>query len=260
MYSGGVICFSVNSGSNGNSIYVEAGDVRLLFDAGLSGERTLERLALRGRDVRAITAVIISHEHRDHVCGTGVLARKFGLPVYITAATYAGAGEVNLGRIDRLHFFDRRRPLVFGDVTVTPHATPHDAAEPAVFAVEHAGSRLGVLTDLGCVFAGLPELLGGLDGVYIESNYDPDMLECGPYPPPLKRRIRSEHGHLSNQEAAELVCRHAGGRLQWVCLSHLSETNNTPELAVGTHAAIVGRRRPIHLAPRYEVGPVLRVE
>jgi phosphoribosyl 1,2-cyclic phosphodiesterase len=258
-YHAGVICFSVNSGSNGNCIYVEADGVRLLFDAGISGRRTAERLALRGRSVRDVDAVIISHDHRDHVACAGVLGRKFRLPVYLSAAT-AAAAEWFIGRVPDQRLLRPGEALHFGGVTVQSHRTPHDGAEPVAFVVSDGRRRLGILTDLGCVFDGLAGILRGLDAVFLESNYDPELLAYGPYPPALKRRIAGDGGHLSNVEAAELVAGLKTDRLQWVALAHLSEVNNTPELALRTHRRIAGRRRPVHLAGRHEAGPLLKVQ
>ncbi len=253
-----MICFSLNSGSNGNCIYVESDGVRLLFDAGVSGRRTAERLAAHGRDVREVDAVVISHDHADHIRCAGILARKFRLPVYMTPRTHRSAREwLPLGTIPDLRLFRAGDALRFGSTTVHTVATPHDAVDPVVFVVAAAGRRLGILTDLGCVFQGLGELLGTLDAAFLESNYDPRMLAAGPYPPALRRRIAGDGGHLSNAESAELAAS-AGRRLQWVALSHLSEVNNAPELAVATHRSIAGRRRPIHVAGRY--GPSDRLE
>jgi phosphoribosyl 1,2-cyclic phosphodiesterase len=255
-----MICFSVNSGSNGNCIYVEAGGVRLLFDAGISGKRVQDRLTAKGRDVRDVQAVVISHDHSDHVRCAGILHRKFGLPVYMTPGTHRAAGACGIGPIADLRTFRPGQTLEFGPVQVEAIGTPHDAAEPHVFVIAADGKRLGILTDLGCVFAGLPELLGSLDAVFLESNYDPAMLANGPYPDFLKRRIAGDSGHISNQESAELVRTSAGARLQWVALSHLSEVNNTPELAERKHREIVGNVRTILVAPRYDAGPILHVE
>ncbi len=255
-----MICLSLNSGSNGNCIYVEAEGVRLLFDAGISGRRTAERLALHGQDVRRVDAVIISHDHIDHVRCAGVLARKFNLPVWMTPATLRAAGRYALGRIDRLHGFRAGQTLRFGPVRVQTLPTPHDAADPLAFVVCAAGRRLGILTDLGHVFPGLGQALGELDAAFLESNYDPEMLEAGPYPAALKRRIRGQSGHLSNFEAAELVASAGNGRLQWVALSHLSEINNTPELALETHRAIARTARPAHVAGRYGPSELLAIE
>jgi len=267
-----MICFSLNSGSNGNCIYVEADGVRLLFDAGISGKRTAERLASRGRDPGGVDAVIISHDHHDHVRCAGILSRKFGLPVYMTADAHAAGSRYDLGPIADLRLFEPGADLAFGPVTVQTVPTPHDAAGAVAFVVAAGGRRLGILTDLGHVFAGLGDLLGGLDAAFLESNYDPDMLASGPYPTYLKRRIAGAGGHLSNVEAAELVASAGGpptrfnalgtpcdGRLQWVALSHLSEINNTPRVAVRTHRRIAGRARPVHVAGRYGVGGLLEI-
>lgn len=256
----GMICISVNSGSNGNCIYVEAEGVRLLLDAGVSGKRTAERLAAHRRDIRDVDAVIVSHDHTDHIACAGVMARKFGLPVYMTERTAREGGRYRLGPIDRLEHFRAGEAISFGPVTVETHPTPHDAAEPVCFVVSAGGRRLGILTDLGHVFDGLGDLLAGLDAAFLESNYDPDMLDGGPYPAFLKSRIRGRRGHISNDEAAELVASSADGRLQWVALSHLSEANNTPRLAQRTHRRIVGPARPVHVAPRYGVGKPLKIE
>ncbi len=256
-----MICFSVNSGSNGNCIYVEADGVGLLFDAGVSGKRTAERLATHGRDVRDVAAAIISHDHADHVGCAGILSRKFGLPVYMTARTHrAGEKWCRLGAIAGLNHFTPGETLTFGPVKVYTITTPHDAAEPVAFVVAAGGKRLGIFTDLGCVFEGLAEAVATLDAVFLESNYDPHMLARGPYPASVKRRIIGDSGHLSNAEAAQLVASAADGRLQWVALSHLSEANNSPEVAVATHARIAGERRPLIVAGRSGPSKRLRVQ
>jgi phosphoribosyl 1,2-cyclic phosphodiesterase len=255
-----MISFSVNSGSNGNCIYVESDDVRLLLDAGVSGLRTASRLAGHGRDVAAVRAVIISHDHADHIRCAGVLARKFRLPVYMTRAVFAVCERYALGPIPDVYFFRPGQTLTFGHVSVATCPTPHDAADPVSFVISDGRRRLGILTDLGRVFERLPRVLSRLDAVFLESNYDPQMLAAGPYPPALKRRIAGGAGHLSNVQAGELVRDHADGRLQWVCLAHLSQVNNTPEIALGTHLEIAGRGRPVHVAGRHAPGSLLRIE
>ena len=255
-----MICFSLNSGSNGNCIYVEHEGVRLLLDAGISGKRTAERLAQHGRDVREVDAVIISHDHIDHIRCAGILARKFGLAVYMTPETYRRGRRYDLGRIDALRYFQAGDTLRFGPVRVETHPTAHDGADPVSFVVAAGGRRLGILTDLGHVSVGVERLLGRLDAVFLESNYDPEMLASGPYPGYLKRRITGDGGHISNVEAAEMVAAACDGRLQWVALSHLSEINNTPDLAAGTHRRIAGAGRPVHVASRHGPGRLLRIE
>lgn len=256
-----MLCWSINSGSNGNCIYVEADGVRLLFDAGISGKQACDRLAAGGRDIHRVDAVIISHDHSDHVRCAGIYARKFGLPIYMTCRTHQQACSYSdLGEIADLRHFDAGTAITIGSVRIEPVPTPHDAADPVAFVVQAEKRRLGILTDLGCVFPGLPALMESLDAAYLESNYDPEMLQNGPYPPFLKDRIISDRGHISNFEAAELVLQYATDRMQWISLSHLSETNNTPHLAKHTHHNIVGPRRPIYVADRYASSHVLKVE
>ena len=253
-----MLTFSLQSGSNGNAIYVEAGDVRLLFDAGISGKQAQLRLASHGRDIRDVDAVILSHDHVDHVRCAGVYQRKFGLPVYMTQTTRR-AIWCDLGELPDVRYFRSGEPITFGSVTVHSIRTPHDAADAVAFVVEHEGKRLGVLVDLGHPFARLARLLEDLDAAYLESNYDPVMLEQGPYPPHLKTRIRGVGGHLSNFEAAELVQGCKARRPRWIALAHLSEQNNHPEVATDTHRALLGESYPLHLAGRNGPSDVLEV-
>jgi len=250
---------SLQSGSNGNSIYVEAGGVRLLLDAGISGIRAQERLALHGRDIAAVDGVLISHDHADHARGMGIFHRKFGLPVYVTAETYLASKRHRLGEIEDIRHFSSGETLRFGQVTVETIATPHDGADGVVFVVDDGKHRLGVLTDLGHVFSELEDIIGSLDAALLESNYDPDMLATGPYPDWLKERIEGSGGHISNFESTELLLKAASKRMKWVCLAHLSKDNNTPRLAIETHSRILGKRLPIYVATRYEATGVLEV-
>lgn len=238
---------ALQSGSTGNSIYVETEGVRLLFDAGISGRQAELRLAAHGRDIRSVDGLLISHDHRDHTCGMAIYQRKFGLPVYITEKTLAAASKEPRQLTD-VRFYKAGGTLRFGRVTVETVPTPHDCADGVAFVVDDGRRRLGILTDLGHPFAALREVLPTLDAVLLESNYDRDLLEGGPYPPHLKARIRGPHGHLSNDEAAELLSPVAGQRLKWACLAHLSEHNNEPRLAVRTHQARFGRHLPLYVA------------
>ncbi len=251
---------SLQSGSNGNSIYVEAAGARLLFDAGISGRQARERLRQHGRDITAATALLISHDHRDHTCGMGVFQRSFGVPIWATETTMAAAhAKCRLGTLRNVNHFRAGSTLRFGDVRVETIPTPHDGVDGVAFVVDDGTRRLGILTDLGHVFAELPALIGSLDAVVLESNFDPEMLERGPYPEFLKSRIRGLGGHLSNQEAAELLAPCAGGRLRWACLAHLSAENNSHEVALRAHHAVYGDRLPLHVAGRHEPTPVLHV-
>ncbi len=243
---------SLQSGSNGNGYFVESGGVRLLFDAGLTGAVTTDRLDAVGVDITSIQGIIISHDHSDHIRGVGVLHRRYGIPVWMTHGTYDRAVQKNrIGRLSHPHLFQAADTLTFGHISVETLATTHDAADGVCFVVDNGSRRLGIMTDLGCRFLGLREAVASLDGVLLESNYDPVMLQNGRYPADLQRRIRSDKGHLSNDEAAELLC-HAGKKLRWACLGHLSEENNEPALALKTHRRILGQSFPLLTASRYD--------
>src|SRR5512142_775696 len=170
-----MIAISLQSGSNGNCIYVETNGVRLLFDAGITGVQADERLKAHGRDIRSVDAVIISHDHGDHIRHAGVFHRKFGLPIYVTPATLAAAASrCMLGKLKDVRHFRSSEKLSFGGVSVQAVPTPHDGADGSVFVVEAGTKRLGIMTDLGHVFQGLAHLVSSLDAVFLESNYDPD--------------------------------------------------------------------------------------
>ncbi len=252
-----MITFSLQSGSNGNCIYVEAGGMKILFDAGISGKLAEFRLKEYGRDIRDCQALFISHDHSDHIRCAGIYQRKFGLPIYVTRPTLQAAR--GLGRLRDVRLFHSGRRIAMGPVTISTVRTPHDAADGLSFVVEHEGKRLGILTDLGHPFQGLSSTLSDLDAAYLESNYDPQMLETGRYPPALKDRIRGKGGHLSNIQSALLVKQCVRSRLRWICIAHLSEENNHPELALATHHKHIGRDFPIYLASRYETSPLLSV-
>ncbi len=251
---------SLQSGSNGNCIYVEANGMKLLFDAGITGSQVQERLALHGRDAEAVDAVLISHDHIDHCRSMGVLHRAFGLPVYATAKTYEAAKRHALGKIDDMRKFQSGERVKIGKVVVETIPTPHDAEDGVVFVVDDGKCRLGILTDLGHVFDGLGDVIASLDAVLLESNYDPEMLANGRYSESLKQRITGPHGHISNFEAAELLNTAASKRMKWACLGHLSQDNNTPKLALATHRKILGDRLPLLVATRYEVSGVMQIE
>jgi phosphoribosyl 1,2-cyclic phosphodiesterase len=244
---------SLQSGSNGNCLWVEAEGVGLIIDAGISGVQAEKRLAAHGRSIGDAQGLVISHDHADHARSAGVFARKFKLTVHATRATLkAAVSHHKLGEISQVRPFAAGEILDFGPLAVETYSTPHDGADPVAFVVESRGVRLGVLTDLGHVFAGLSELVRTLDAVFIESNHDPAMLERGPYPGWLKRRISGPAGHLSNRDAAGLIAGPGAERLRWACLAHLSEQNNDPDLALETHREIYGDDLAVHVASRYE--------
>lgn len=257
---------SLQSGSNGNCFYVESNGTRLLFDAGISARVAQERLDQHGRDIKQADALFISHDHSDHIKSMGVFQRKFGVAVYVTRATLNAAYKhKRVGPMQRVRFFTAGDSVEFvgengAKTFVHTVPTPHDSADGVAFIIEDEnGSRVGILTDLGHVFAGLKEVLESLDAVVIESNYDNEMLQYGRYPEYLKRRIRGRGGHLSNHEAAELLKETKGDRLKWACLCHLSNDNNEPDLAVRTHKRLLGEEFPVYVASRDEVSRVLEI-
>jgi phosphoribosyl 1,2-cyclic phosphodiesterase len=258
-YNTSMKVISLQSGSNGNCVYVEANGVKLLFDAGITGNLVQERLAVHGRDV-AVDAVLISHDHIDHCRSMGILNRMFGLPIYATAKTYDAAKRFSLGEINDLRHFQSGETVKVGQVVVETIPTPHDAEDGVVFVVDDGKHRLGIMTDLGHVFSGLSDVVASLDGVLLESNYDPDMLANCARPEWLKKRIAGPEGHISNFEAADLLYTAASTRMKWACLGHLSEENNTPKLALATHRKILGDRLPLFVASRYEVSGVMEID
>ena len=216
------------------------------------------RLALAGRDIARVDALIISHDHTDHVRCAGIYQRKFGIPLCVTEKTLRAArSSHDLGALREVSHFRAGGSMQFGRVRVETIPTPHDGADGVAFIVDDGESRLGIFTDLGHVYEDLKGALSSVDAALIESNYDPDMLQNGPYPRYLKNRIAGPGGHISNIESAELIARY-GPRLRWVCLGHLSGENNTPELALRTHRA-VNAGMSCHIAGRNGAGGLLAV-
>ncbi len=243
------------SGSKGNSIYVEAGTVRLLIDAGLSGRELLSRLSVIGVEGRQLDAILISHEHSDHVRGAGSLSRKLKIPLVVTDPTRQ-AGSAFLGKT-AICEFESGSPFAFRDVVIDPFPTTHDANDPVGFIIECAEGRIGMATDLGIATRLVQEKLKGCRVLVLESNHDEEMLANGPYPWPLKQRIRSRHGHLSNSESAALLDEIIHPGLEAVFLAHLSEVNNDPRIAFVTAKKSLTNGNVC--APRLMVGDQHRV-
>lgn len=220
----------LGGGSKGNATYVEQGATRLLIDAGFSGRELEARLAALGVDPAGLSAIVISHEHSDHIRGAGVLSRRYRLPLLANRATFeAAAGD--LGRPAAVREFTTGSAFVCGEILIHPFAVSHDAAEPVGFLLQAGGKLLGHCTDLGMVSRLVRQRLTGCHALVLECNHDREMLLNGPYPPALKQRVRSRHGHLSNLDAAAFLRELLHPGLQQVVLSHLSATNNTPALA-----------------------------
>ena len=224
---------SLGSGSKGNGTLVRAGDTLVLVDCGFTLRETTQRLASLGLAPEDLSAVLITHEHGDHVRGAGALARKHGTPLY---STFGTARAVS-GKAAGFHGADWRevrpgRGFQLADLTVTPVTVPHDALEPCQYRFGWGGRELGVLTDLGSVTPHVVAAYQDCDALVLECNHEPDLLAAGPYPASLKRRVGGNLGHLSNQQAAALLAQCNLDRLQHLVLSHLSEQNNTPAHAL----------------------------
>lgn len=219
------------SGSKGNAIYVSDGTTSILVDAGLSGIEIQRRMAAAGLDVHGLSAIVVSHEHSDHIRGVGVLARRYDLPVYLTRNT-ASAATGQLGHIGDIRHFDIGRSFAVAALTLHPFAISHDARDPSGFTISRSGRKIGIATDLGIATGMVKHHLQNCALLVLEANHDPAMLTEGPYPWPLKQRIKSRSGHLSNQDSRDLLGEIKHDGLCHVVLAHLSETNNTAEKAL----------------------------
>jgi phosphoribosyl 1,2-cyclic phosphodiesterase len=230
----------LGSGSSGNALAVCGSDGTLLLDCGFSARETDRRLIAAGIDPASVRAVLVSHEHSDHIRGVRVFASRHRIPVYASRGTRIASGLE--GQVPEVRAIAPGETLTVASLTVTAFRTSHDAAEPLGFRLEGAcGSTLGVLTDSGTVTGEMLEALSGCDVLAVESNHDEEMLEHGPYPWFLKQRIRSAEGHLSNGAAAALVTRLASDRLTRVVGLHLSSTNNTARLATSSLVGALAR-------------------
>lgn len=225
----------LGSGSRGNGMVVEAGRTRILIDCGFSLKELLGRLGRLGLEAEQLDGVVVTHEHQDHIGGIGPLARRFRLPVWMTAGTWRSG---RAGDIDVPNLFSSHHPFAVGDIELQPFPVPHDAKEPAQFVFGDGSLRLGLLTDTGRGTPHIVEQLTGVDGLVLECNHDAAMLEGGPYPPSLKQRVGGDQGHLSNAQAADILNALDHSRLQHLVAAHLSEKNNTPDHATAALAAV----------------------
>lgn len=244
----------LGSGSTGNATLVEADGVRVLVDAGFSGRDLEHRMRAVGTDPTSLSAILITHDHGDHTRGMGVLARRFGVPLYLTAKTQAACSPLLTGK-ERIRHYASLVPFRIGPFEVMPFLTVHDAADPVAITVRHvdSGAKMGVATDLGRPTAPVRAALAGCHMLVLEANHDEAMLWSGPYPWSVKQRIASSHGHLSNRAAAELAVELHHPNLVAVALAHLSEHCNDGGLAhavIGAALARVGFRGRLEVAPQ----------
>lgn len=225
---------SLGSGSRGNATLIERGPTRLLLDCGFSLKETCSRLARLGLSGEDLTALLVSHEHRDHISGAGVLAREFRLPLWATPGTLEGVEAVGIGALPDIRFFNSHEPFAIDGIEIMPFPVPHDAREPCHFVFSDGRHRIGVLTDAGSSTPHIERCLTGCDALAIECNHDLQMLAGGPYPPVLKKRVGGPYGHLDNNAAAEILSTLDVGGLQHLVAMHVSEINNSPALVRAT--------------------------
>jgi len=251
----------LGSGSGGNVLVLESGSHRLMVDAGFSCREIEKRLTKVDIEAAGFDGLILTHEHSDHTRGVKRFCRRHNVPVYATAGTLEGLGLREAGIEVRV--LASGRPAEVGSFLLEPFAIPHDAREPIGLVVQDAaGRRLGLVADLGARSQLAWGRLTELDALILESNHDLDMLRSGPYPWPLKQRVASRHGHLSNREAAEGIAELDSSHLQWVVLYHLSRTNNLPALAVDSVGEALSREgspAEICVASQFEPTPWMEV-
>ena len=228
---------SIASGSSGNCIYTGTENCGILIDAGISAKRIEQGLASIDRDIKEIKGIFVSHEHSDHIKGIGVLARKHHIPIYGTSGTIEAIKHTScLGAIDEelYHVIHAEETVQIDDLAVKPFKISHDAAEPVAYRMECGSKSAAIATDLGFYNQEIVDKLQNLDVLLLESNHDTHMLQVGGYPYPLKQRILSDRGHLSNESAGKLLCHLLHDDLKAVFLGHLSKENNYEELAYET--------------------------
>jgi phosphoribosyl 1,2-cyclic phosphodiesterase len=248
---------SLGSGSKGNATLVEAGENRVLVDCGFSCAETEKRLARFALTPDQLDAILVTHEHSDHISGVARLSRRYGIPVWMTAGTEAVHKG---GELAAWHCINSHEAFSIGDLAVHPFPVPHDAREPCQFVFSYGERRLGLLTDVGSITTHMVNALNDLDALILECNHDPGMLAQGPYPPSLKQRVGGPYGHLSNRQAAELLGKISTDRLQCLVAAHLSEKNNHPQLAFDSLVAVDGGERyPIIIADQPDGLPWMTV-
>lgn len=231
---------SLSSGSSGNCQYIETNNMRILVDAGLSGKKTQELLASIDVDPTSIDCILVTHEHMDHVKGAGILSRRFDIPIYANKSTWESM-ECDLGKLknENIKIFETGSDFELGDLGVLPFKISHDCSEPVGYSFYNKNKKISVVTDTGCIDNDIKKTITNSNLLMIESNHDSEMLRMGSYPWFLKKRVSGEFGHLSNEDAGNLIAEVLSGKNENILLGHLSRENNFPELAHQTVANIL---------------------
>jgi len=228
---------SLGSGSRGNATLVTHGETTLMIDCGFSAREAEKRLQQFNSDAKKLTAILVTHEHADHMAGIRVLARKYRIPVYATPGT---AGCLSEDVQDLVVSFNCHQSFTINDIEVEPFPVPHDAREPSQFVFNSGQHRLGLLTDVGSITPIIESTLSGCDALLLEANHDMQMLEQGEYPEHLKKRVAGRLGHLNNVQSASLLAKIDTSRLQHIFAMHISEKNNCPDIVVPMFAEALG--------------------
>lgn len=245
------------SGSRGNAFLIRAGKEAILIDAGLGAITLKNRLQALGESLEGLCAIFLSHEHIDHIRGVEFLCKNFSVPIFATEGTWE---KIQLPAPAKKVIIKAGEKILLNGFEVRAFRLPHDAREPVGFVIEGFGHRLSLATDLGSINALVKERLKGAELVILESNHDPKMLKAGPYPWALKQRILSRFGHLSNQDCGRTLSELGFGALRQVVLAHLSQTNNTPQLAYQTVREYLGEQVELKLSSQDRPGPVIELK
>lgn len=250
---------SIVSGSSGNCILFCCNNTKIIIDCGISGKKFTAYLNDMDIDPKEINKILVTHEHIDHACGVGVISRKFDIPVLASQGTWEGMtiGEI---REENKHTFSGNKGIEVNDILITPFDIPHDAIQPTGYVIEAEGKKLAIATDIGHITDSVIKSLTGCESVILEANYDEHMLYTGPYPQNLKERISGTKGHLSNKDAGALAIHLVQNGTKNIMLGHLSNENNSPEIAFSEVARElefggikVGKDVMLSVAPRYDV-------
>lgn len=231
---------SLASGSSGNCQYIETDKVKLLVDAGLSGKRIQESLISIGVDPSTINGILVTHEHKDHIHGVGILSRRFNIPIYANENTWLSM-KTEIGEIkeENIIIFDTNKIFEVKDLNIYPFDISHDSVEPVGYSFHHKNIKISIVTDTGYASEEVKGSIKNSHLLMVESNHDVEMLKVGSYPWFLKKRILGEYGHLSNEDAGRLITEVISGNNECILLGHLSKENNFPELAYETVAGIL---------------------
>ena len=229
---------SLGSGSKGNATLIQSGETLILVDCGYSAREAALRMDGLGVSPEAVSAILVTHEHGDHIKGVPVLSRRYGIPVYLTRGTALGCRDADFYQT---HIISPHSIFTLGALQVSPYPVPHDAREPCQYVFSDNEHRLGLLTDAGCITSHMIEALGGCHALLLECNYDPQMLANGPYPRVLQRRIDNRYGHLANHQARELLESLDNRNLSCLRAMHLSEKNNDAAVVLDMLLTVLDR-------------------